>query len=486
MTVEIASVLIIIAVAVVLFVTDKLRVDLIALLVLVSLVITQLVTPAEALSGFSNPAVITVWAMFILSGGLTQAGVASNIGSQVLKLAGNGEVRLMLAIMLTAAVLSAFMNNVGVAALLLPVVVVIARRTNIPPSRLLLPLAFGALLGGLTTLIGTPPNILASDAIKDAGFEPFKMFDFAPVGVVVLLFGLIFMITIGRRLLPKRDPTREITSTEDHDLEEMYDIRESLLVLNIPPDSQLAGMSLLESQLGLTLGLNVIAVIHNGQTILSPGPDSIIRENDQLLVIGEPDQLNDLHRHQVDTLERVPLTIERVKGLGIEVSRLTLMPVSKLVGKTIEESGLRAKYGLNVLAVRRAETFVRSELAAMELVSGDCLLVQGTTEDIDQISRQEGIDLKGADDMDIDPLRERLLTAEVPQHSALVGRTLLESKLGYIFGLTVLTIDRGGQRLVLPEPEEIIAAGDYLLVQGTAENIQALRGLSCIFVKSTD
>jgi len=482
MTVEIASVLIIIAVAVVLFVTDKLRVDLIALLVLVSLVITQLVTPAEALSGFSNPAVITVWAMFILSGGLTQAGVASNIGSQVLKLAGNGEVRLMLAIMLTAAVLSAFMNNVGVAALLLPVVVVIARRTNIPPSRLLLPLAFGALLGGLTTLIGTPPNILASDAIKDAGFEPFKMFDFAPVGVIVLLFGLLFMITIGRRLLPKRDPTREITSTEDHDLEEMYDIRESLLVLNIPPDSQLAGMSLLESQLGLTLGLNVIAVIHNGHTILSPGPDSIIRENDQLLVIGKPDQLNDLHRHQVDTLERVPLTIERVKGLGIEVSRLTLMPVSKLVGKTIEESGLRAKYGLNVLAVRRAETFVRSELAAMELVSGDCLLVQGTTEDIDHISRQEGVDLKGADDKDIDPLRERLLTAEVPHHSALVGRTLLESKLGYIFGLTVLTIDRGGQRLVLPEPEEIIAAGDYLLVQGTAENIQALRGLEELII----
>jgi di/tricarboxylate transporter len=420
--------------------------------------------------------------MFILSGGLTQAGVASNIGSQVLKLAGNGEVRLMLAIMLTAAVLSAFMNNVGVAALLLPVVVVIARRTNIPPSRLLLPLAFGALLGGLTTLIGTPPNILASDAIRDAGFEPFKMFDFAPVGVVVLLFGIIFMITIGRRLLPKRDPTREITSTEDHDLEEMYDIRDRLLVLNIPPDSQLAGMSLLESQLGLTLGLNVIAVIHNGHTILSPGPDSIIRENDQLLAIGKPDQLNDLHRHQVETLERVPLTIERVKGLGIEVSRLTLEPDSKLVGKTIEKSGLRANYGLNVLAVRRAETFVRSELAAMELVSGDCLLVQGTTEDIDHISRQKGIDLKSAEDMDIDPLRERLLTAEVPQHSALVGRTLLESKLGYVFGLTVLTIDRGGQRLVLPEPEEIIAAGDYLLVQGTAENIQALRGLEELII----
>ncbi len=485
MTVEIATVLIIIAVAVVLFVTDKLRVDLIALLVLVSLVITKLVTPAEALSGFSNPAVITVWAMFILSGGLTQAGVANNIGSQVLKMAGNGEVRLMLMIMLTAAVLSAFMNNVGVAALLLPVVVVIARRTKIPPSRLLLPLAIGALLGGMTTLIGTPPNILASDALRDAGLEPFKMFDFARVGVVVLVAGILFMIVIGRHLLPKRDPTRELTSSEDYDLEEMYDIRERLLVLDIPPDSQLAGMSLQESQLGLTLGLNVIAVIHNGQTILSPGPSSIINGNDQLLVIGKPDQLNDLHRHQVDTVERVPLTVERVKSLGIEITCLTLKPGSKLVGKTIEESGLRAKFGLNVLAVRRDETFVRSELASMELVSGDCLLVQGTMEAISRISRQAGIDLKSADEADIGPLRETLLTAEIPEHSALVGRTLLESKLGYVFGLTVLTIDRGDQTLVLPEPEERIAAGDLILVQGTVENIQALRGLEELRIDRT-
>ncbi|MGB3716502.1 MAG: SLC13 family permease [Candidatus Promineifilaceae bacterium] len=477
MTLEIATVLAIIVVAVILFVSDKLRVDLVALLVLGSLVITQLVTPSEALSGFSNPAVITVWAMFILSGGLTQTGVANSIGKQVLRLAGSGEVRLMLLIMLTAAVLSAFMNNVGVAALLLPVVVIIARRTKTPPSRLLLPLAIGALLGGLTTLIGTPPNILVSDALSDANLEPFGLFDFAPVGVVILLAGLAFMVFIGRRLLPRRDPTRDITSTEEDSLEEMYDLRERLLSLRIPPDSILAGMSLEESQVGLTLGLNVIAVIHNGQIVLSPGPTSILNGNDQLLAIGAADQLADLRRHRVETVERVPLTVERIQEIGIEVTKMILQSDSGMIGKKIKESGLRENFGLHVLAIRRGELFVRSDLPSMVLTQGDCLLVQGTQEHVSIISSEAGIEVETADDADISPLHETLLLVEVPEHSALAGRTLLESRLGEALGLTVLRIVRDDQTLLLPEPEERITPGDRMLVQGTAENIQAIRGL---------
>jgi di/tricarboxylate transporter len=477
MTIEIATVLAIIAVAVILFVSDKLRVDLVALLVLGSLVITQLVTPSEALSGFSNPAVITVWAMFILSGGLTQTGIANRIGKHVLRLAGNDEVRLMLLIMLTAAILSAFMNNVGVAALLLPVVVILARRTKTPPSRLLLPLAIGALLGGLTTLIGTPPNIIVSDALRDANLEPFGLFDFTPVGVVVLLAGLVFMVFIGRRLLPRRDPTREITSTDEDSLEEMYDLRERLQSIRIPPDSILAGMSLEESQLGLTLGLNVIAVIHNGQTVLSPGPTSILSGNDQLLAIGASDQLADLRRHRVETVERVPLTVNRIKEIGIEITRMILQPDSGMIGKKIKESGLRENFGLHVLAIRRGELFVRSDLPSVVLAAGDCLLVQGTPEHVSIISSETGIEVETANDDDISPLHETLLLVEVPEHSALAGRTLLESRLGEALSLTVLRIVRDDQTLLLPEPEERITPGDRMLVQGTAENIQAIRGL---------
>ena len=158
MTFEIGLVLTILIASLVLFVSERLRMDLVALIVMSALVLTQLVTPEEAVAGFANPAVIAVWAMFILSDGLTRAGIANAIGRAVLQLAGRRESRMIVVIMLTAGVLSAFMNNIGVAALMLPVVIEIARRTRIPASRLLMPLAYGCLLGGLTTMIGTPPG----------------------------------------------------------------------------------------------------------------------------------------------------------------------------------------------------------------------------------------------------------------------------------------------------------------------------------------
>ena len=163
MTFQMALVLGIVAVAFLLLVTERLRMDVVALLVLGSLALTGLVDSKQALSGFSSPAVVTVWAVFILSGGLTRTGVANMIGKQVLRLAGGDEVRLIVAIMLTAGLMSAFLNNVGVAALLLPVIMDVSRQTGRSPSRLLMPLAFGALLGGLTALIGTPPNVLMND-----------------------------------------------------------------------------------------------------------------------------------------------------------------------------------------------------------------------------------------------------------------------------------------------------------------------------------
>ena len=187
MNTQIAITLAILALAVLLFVTERLRVDLVALLVLSALAISGLVNPAEAVSGFSNPAVISVWAVFILSAGMSRTGIAGIVGRGVLRLAGEGETRLILVIMLASGIMSAFMNNVGVAALLLPVVMDIARRTGRSPARLLMPLASGCLLGGLSTLIGTPPNLLVSDALREANLAPFRMFDFMPMGIILLL-----------------------------------------------------------------------------------------------------------------------------------------------------------------------------------------------------------------------------------------------------------------------------------------------------------
>ncbi|MCP4428380.1 MAG: SLC13/DASS family transporter, partial [Chloroflexi bacterium] len=250
MTDEIVIVLTILVIAIFLFVTEKLRVDAVALLVMGSLTVAGLVTPEQAVSGFSNGAVVTVWAVFILSGGLAQTGIANQIGKYVLRLAGDGEARLLIVIMLTAGVMSAFMNNIGVAALLLPVILDIARQTKRPPSKLLLPLVFGALLGGMLTLIGTPPNILVSDALRDAGLEAFGFFDYAPAGLAFLLVGTAFMVVIGRRLLPTRHPAQSIVSREDGDTEELYELREALAEIELPTGSGLAGRTLAESRIG--------------------------------------------------------------------------------------------------------------------------------------------------------------------------------------------------------------------------------------------
>ena len=206
MTLEIGLVLAILAGALALFVSEKVRMDVTALIVMGALVVTGLVTPEDAVAGFANGAVIAVWAMFILSDGLTRTGIANVIGRIVLRYSGTSQWTMTVVIMLTAGILSAFMNNIGVAALMLPVVIEIARRTKIPASKLLMPLAYGCLLGGLTTMVGTPPNLLISGALQQAGETPFGLFHFTPIGAGVLLAGTLFIALAGRHLLPSIKP----------------------------------------------------------------------------------------------------------------------------------------------------------------------------------------------------------------------------------------------------------------------------------------
>jgi di/tricarboxylate transporter len=477
MTAQIALVLLIVLAAVVLFIGSKLRVDVVALLVLGVLVVTGLIEPVEALSGFSNPAVVTVWAVFILSGALTRTGVARVIGRQVMRVAGNGELRLILVIMLTAAILSAFMNNVGVAALMLPVVVEIAGRTRVPASKLLLPLAFGALLGGLTTLIGTPPNILASDALSSAGLNSFTLFDFAPVGITIMVAGILFMLMLGRRMLPVRDLVRETSEMTAGDLESLYQLQEQLLVLTVPDNSRLDGMSLAESQMGSIVDLNVLAIIRDGKTRLSPPPGALLRAGDKLIVVGEPGQLADLSRHRVDTLERLPMTVENAREAGIDLAEVKLTGRSTLIGHSLADAGFRQRHLVNVLAVRRGDRYIRRDLPGLRIEASDVLLVEGRREAIDRLKIDATFEVLEAESAQIYQLDERLLQVSIPAESVLVGRTLAESRLGQTFGLTVLQINRADEIIVMPHPGQTIRAGDRLLLQGSHADVRALRGL---------
>lgn len=488
MTLEIALVLGILAVALVLLVTEVIRMDVVALLVLAALALTRLVAPAEALAGFSNPAVVTVWAMFILSEGLTRSGIADLIGRQMLRLAGQSETQIIAVIMLTAGGLSAFMNNIGVAALMLPVVLDLARRLGHPPSKLLMPLAFGSLLGGLTTLVGTPPNLLTSDALLEQGLRPFRLFDFTPVGLGVMLIGILFVSTVGRRLLPRRDAAAESPGRTPRDLRAQYGLQERTFVLRLRPQSILVGKSLADSGIGRVAGLLVVGLIRNGQTQLLPAANARFEEGQRLLVQGRLDRLNELRRWSDLIIERDSPGLQELVWPQLEMAEARIATGSRLAGRTVTHAEFRADLGVNLLAVRRGAMVQRTRLAGMVLEPGDWLLVQGNRDALDRASKGADFDearsVRQEDVAETYRLQERIFVVGVPKDSALAGATLAESRLGDAFDFRVLGAIREGALHLMPDPDERLLADDLLLVQGRWEHVEILRGLQQLEVET--
>ena len=484
MTLDIAIVFSITVLAVLLFITERVRVDLVALLVMASLALTGILTPVEALSGFSNAAVVTVWAVLILSAGLARTGVAGLVGNRVLGLAGNRETRLVLVIMLMTGLLSGFMNSIGVTSLFLPVVIDISRRTKIPPSKLLMPLAFATLMGGMITLIGTPVNILISEALRAANFEPFGMFDYTPVGLFVLVAGIAFILLLGRRLLPNRDIGRETVRGDQADFKELYELQDSMVMVHLPDDSTLAGKTLGRSRLGSILGLNVVAIIHERHTLLAPDPETVLQPGDRLLVEGNLDQLSELRGRQQFVIEDERFPIERLISAEIELVELEISPKSSLVARTLRQADLRKHYGAIVLAIRRDETIWRTNLEKILLQAGDKLLVQGDRDQINAVGEEEMLIATAPQPDGIYHLEERLMVVRLPEDSSLVGKSLTESRLGDAFGLGVMGIIRHGKTQLMPDPNERLEAGDTLLVKGKRDDLFTVDGLQSLRIES--
>lgn len=476
---DVILVLVILATALIVFISGRLRVDIVALLVLGALAIAGLVTPEEAFSGFSNQAVITIWAVFILSAGLSRTGVANMIGRHVLRLAGNGEARLLLVIMLVASLLSTSMNNTGVAALLLPVVMDIARRTRRAPSRLLMPLAIAVLMGGLTTLIATPPNILASMALVDAGLPGFSFFDFTPVGGTIVLVGIAYMVLFGRRLLPHHAPMRALDPSDSWS--GVYRLDQRLFVVRLPSDTPLAGRTLANSRIGSALGLNVLGIIRNGQTQLAPDPGFTLRGGDKLLVSGRPDRLAELNDGQYLHFEENAFTVEDLTGGEVRLAEVTLGEDSPLAGQSLLASGFRRRYGVNVLAIHRGDEVRRIDLQELPLQAGDCLLLQGTQGQLEKLAAEPhlAVDL-APEGIGFYQLGDYLVALRVPAQSPLDGQTLEESRLGDAFDLSVLGIVRDGTTELMPGPQARLGAGDTLIVAGRLEELATLQGLQAL------
>ena len=381
MTPDIILVLVILAVAIVLFVSERLRVDLVAMLVLITLTLTGLVTPDEAFSGFSSPAVITVWSVYIVSGALFRTGVADVLARFMLRIAGTSYIRILVVIMVTVGVMSSFMNNIGAVAILLPAVVSVARRIKVAPSKLLIPMAFTSLLGGKMTLIGTPPNILATSIMETyGGLEPFGFFDFTPMGVIVLATGILYFVFVGRHLLPDRTPGGELS--------QVYDVRAYLSEVRVRDASSLTGQSLAESQLGEDYGLTVLQIRRVDEPPINPRPDLRLRSGDVLLIQGASDNL--LRAGEALGLEALAEwkfddEADRADRSDQEMVEITLSPRSHMQGSTLKEIDFRARTGLSVLAIQHRGESIVSKIADLPLDYGDALLVRGPRDRINHL-----------------------------------------------------------------------------------------------------
>lgn len=369
MTFEIGFVLVIIAIAVILFATEKLRVDVIAILVLLTLTLSGIVTPEEAFSGFASPAVITVWSVYIVSAGLFKTGVADILGQRIISLAGNSEPLLIVMIMLTCGVMSAFMNNIGATAVLLPAVAGISRQSKIPISRLLIPLSFSSLMGGNMTSIGTPPNVLATNMLLERGLPSFSFFDFTPLGSIVFAAGILYMVLVGRHLLPKNE------SLEQTSLDRL---REYVSEVRVSDDSPLVGKTLIESRLGADYDLSVLSIIRRDTVKVLPLPDMHIRAGDLLTVEGT---INNLLRAK----EELGILIESERKLDIgelasddrHIFEATLAPNTPFVGRTLRGIEFRDRFGFTTLAIWRQGEVITERLSNVRLRFGDTLLLQG-------------------------------------------------------------------------------------------------------------
>jgi di/tricarboxylate transporter len=480
-TQEIALVLLILAASVVLFVTELLRMDLVALLVMCALAVSGVVSPAEALSGFSNEAVITVWAMFILSEGLTRSGSGQIASRRILQVAGRSEPAVIAALMLAGGTLSAFMPNVGVTALMLPVAVDIARRTEIPSSRLLMPLAFAALLGGMTTLIGTPPNLLISGALAAAGEEPFTLFDFAPVGVGALLAGTAFVALAGRRILPRQDPGLEAHQRSQRNLRAQYGLQDRTFMMRVPDDSVLVGRTLADSRLVSAAGMIVIALERRNKVDALPSRTTVLQGGDKLLVQGRLERFEELRHWSELVIEREAPVLQGLVSEQIHLAEVTVAENSPLVKELLHHTEFRRRFNANVLAIRRRDLVRRVNLAYVPLRAGDHLLVQCGAEALAELERTgefSAIRAVAEEDLrDTYRMQERLFVVRVPRDSRLGGGTLGRSRLGDAFDFRLLATFREGVLHIMPPPDEVILGGDLLLIQGRPEDLDVLRGL---------
>lgn len=471
MTLEIAFLLAVLAVMVVLFLTEKLPVELTAFAGLAVLALAGYVEPEEAFQGFSSPAVITMLSVFFVSAALLHTGVADGAARAIHNVVGPRERLLVVFLMLVAGLLSAFMNNVAATAVLMPAVAALSKQAAIAPSRLYMPLAFGAILGGTTTLVGTPPNLLTAQVMSEQGLEPFGLFEFTPFGVALLIAGVAYMLTVGRWLLPESGMSPPPATGGD--LTQIYRLRERLFSIHVPPGSPLDGTTLRDARLGTALRINVVAVLRDDGKRLAPAPDFEIRGGDRLLVEGKFSDVEHLAGVQGLELAKTRQTsLREASGIFTGVV-LRVTEGNAAVGKTVQALRIRDRFGVLVAAVWRDGELMHDRPGGLPLQVGDEVLLIGAREQIEEVAASAQTDVVEIGRTAVGRLEGVAFELKVGAGSTMVGKTLRESRIGELVGLTVIGVLRDGKLAILG-PEDPIQAADRLLVTGEPARVASL------------
>ena len=397
----------ILVISAVLFANGKIRSDIVALCALCSLLVFQILTPAEALSGFSNSVVIMMVGLFVVGGAIFQTGLAKMISSRILKLAGKSETRLFLLVMLVTAGIGGFVSNTGTVALMLPIVVSLAASANLNASRLLMPLAFAASMG-LFTLIATPPNLVIHEQLVSGGYQGLSFFSFFPVGLICVTVGTLVLLPLTKWFLSNKggkDGKKGQSGKSLNELVQEYGLSDNLYRLKVLNTSLLKGKTIVELDVRRKYGLNIIEVRRSDASqhrfLKSSAPQQIVsprtrlQPDDVLYARGSQDKMEEfVIAYQLEKLESTsPEEIGKegktLDFYDIGIAEIVLMPSSKLINQTVKECGFRDKFNVNILGIRRNNEYMLRDLGNQRVHSGDVLLVQGTWANIDRLSQDD-------------------------------------------------------------------------------------------------
>lgn len=384
------------AVTIGVFIWDKFRMDLVAFAVLLALSFSGVISPKEAVAGFSNSVLIMIAGLFVVGEALMRTGVAAATGNWILRMSGGSMTRTLLYLLPIVAVLSGLMSSTGTVALLIPVVLVMVHRTGQFSSRFMLPMAYAGLIGGMLTLIGTPPNLVVSEALEKAGYKPFSFFAFTPIGLAILAVGMVYLLTVGQWLLPNRNfsdtnaPRRSL-----QDLAGQYNLMRRLYKFVPQHDSPMLGKTPMEMRMRRDYGATLFAVERQGRLLSSFVPvlvNTTVEDGDILWLFMEPEDAErlkaDLHFAALPVNEQQITRIQQAFGFA----EVLVTPYSSLLGKSLHEANFRDRYGLSCIGVRRGHEVLHLDFQQTVLEPSDALLLVGDWAHIRRLS-QESADM---------------------------------------------------------------------------------------------